>query len=119
MLMADEERNNKELENSKDIVLANALWVKSDALVSNAEYAEAVKGYKLAKTIFENIYGSNIKYMINLSYLYNKGAKAAIHLPKKEDRVIWCSYFLKPLVIFFGKDHVHTLEITKLCEELK
>jgi tetratricopeptide (TPR) repeat protein len=118
ILIKDQERNQNNIENSKDILLANALMVKGEALKESGDNIEAVKNYKLSKHIFENAYGfKNLGNFTYISDLFKQGAKAATGLSNTSDRQLWCSYFYKTHSNAFGVNDSRSQEIKEICEK--
>ncbi|MFP3018144.1 MAG: NB-ARC domain-containing protein [Candidatus Tisiphia sp.] len=118
LLVEDKERNNKlnDLDNSKDIFLANALVAKGDALSAIGKAEEAMSTYRLVKNIYWNIYGiKNLGNMDNVSYLFAQAAKTAKSLPDKSEGFIQCSYFYGMLVRYFGAKYPRSQEIKGIC----
>ena len=116
ILAEEEARNNRDIDNSRDVYVAPALVARGDALASLGKIEESLNNYKLAKNIYWNIYGTkNIGKMDNVSYLFARGARAASKLPNKIDAQIECAYFYKLLIKFFGKNHPRTIEIKGVC----
>jgi tetratricopeptide (TPR) repeat protein len=116
ILKEEEARNNRDIDNSRDVYVAPALVAKGDALASLGKTEESLNDYKLAKNIYWNIYGTkNIGKMDNVSYLLASGAKAARKLPNKIDAQIECDYFYKLLIKFFGNNHPRSIEINGVC----
>lgn len=116
ILMEEEARNNRDIDNSRDVYVAPALVAKGDALATLGRIEESLNNYKLAKNIYWNIYGTkNISKMDNVSYLFASGAKAARKLSNKIDAQIECDYFYKLQIKFFGSNHPRSIEINGVC----
>jgi len=116
ILTKEEARNNRDIDNSRDVYVAPALVARGDVLASLGKIEEALDNYKLAKNIYWNIYGTkNISKMDNVSYLFANGAKVAHKLPNKIDAQIECAYFYKLLIKFFGHNHPRSIEIKGVC----
>ncbi len=118
ILIQDQERNNKEndLDNSEDILLANALVAKADALSTLGKPEDALNAYKLAKNIYLNIYKiKNIGNMDNVSYAFAQTIKITTKLPDKTEGYIQCSYFYTLLLKHFGLNHLRSKELHGVC----
>jgi len=116
ILIEEEARSNRDVDNSRDVYIAPAFVAKGDALASLGKIEESVNNYKVAKNIYWNIYGTkNIGKMDNVSYLFARGAKAARKLPNKIEAQVECDYFYKLLIKFFGKNHPRSIEINGVC----
>lgn len=114
--MVIEDNKEENLDNSKDIFLANALVAKADSLSAVGNIKEAMDIYILVKNIYWNVYGiKNIGNMDNVGYAFAQAAKTAVSLPDKNDSHIQCFYFYSLLRDYFGIDHHRTKEVQGIC----
>ena len=78
ILKEEEARNNRDIDNSRDVYVAPALVARGDVLSSLGKIEESLNNYKLAKNIYWNIYGTkNISKMDNVSYLVSVWATSS------------------------------------------
>lgn len=107
-------RDNDNLASSKNIHLANALFIRGEILFNKNYCNEAIKDYKTSKDIYINIYGNNAKNINTLADLLSQGAIASLGLEDKEKSQIWANYFYKLLINIFGLEHPKSQSIAKV-----
>jgi len=106
--------NNSNLASSKNLYLANALFIRGEILFNRNYYDEAIKDYKTSKDIYINIYGNNAKNINTLADLLSQGVLASLKLEDKEKSQIWANYFYKLLINIFGLEHPKSQSIAKI-----
>lgn len=116
ILIGDEERSNREIDDSTDVFLAPALVAKGEALNALDKLKDAVDNYKAAKNIYWNIYGSTYsKQMDNVSYLLVCTAKAYHNMSSETAEHKKCDYYYQLHIKFFGNDHPRSLQLKNIC----
>jgi energy-coupling factor transporter ATP-binding protein EcfA2 len=109
-ILINSNRNTKKnnLENSRDVLLAQALVAKANAQVDNNQAAHAIENYKIAKNIYWNAYErSNIHNIHEVSYLLYQGVKASQKLDNQKDKTIEGNYFYQLLIEYFSADNLY------------
>ena len=112
ILLADEDRNPKEANYSIDPDLAAGYVIQGDILLAQDDSNAAIECYKKAQLIYFYLYKDRSKNIANVSYLYNRGAKAAC---KINDLYNYKS-FGKHQVEEFGIHHPNTIDMLEYCK---
>lgn len=111
ILFVDIKRNQADVSLILDPDLANAYLIKADILFKKGDVKESIWFYEESYKIFDSLYNNNKLQVIQMSYLYKQGAKAAC---KVHDKKLY-KFFYKLQIKDFGFDHPNTNEITRFC----
>lgn len=106
--------NPNDLGLSKNLYLANALFIRGEIFFNKKSYLEAIENYKISKDIYINVYGDNARNVNALSYILSKGVITALKLKNRKKSEIWAAYFYKLLINIFGINHPESQSISKI-----
>ena len=113
IFLADEKRNSKSNDISKDLDLAAGYVVQGDIFNTQNDLKRAIESYKKAQVIYFYLYRDRSKNIAHVSYLYMQGAKTSC---KAKDLYNY-NKFGKPQVREFGVNHPNTVDMFKYCEQ--
>ncbi|MDD9337533.1 MAG: tetratricopeptide repeat protein [Rickettsiaceae bacterium] len=113
IFLADERRNPKNIDHLEDPDLAAGYVVQGDILLAQGNIKGSIESYKKAYAIYHYFYGDKSKNVVQVSELYNKGAKAAC---KNKDLYNY-KFFGKPQIKEFGINHPNTIAMFEYCKQ--
>ncbi|WP_342267581.1 hypothetical protein [Candidatus Tisiphia endosymbiont of Empis tessellata] len=113
IFLADERRNPKNIDHLEYPDLAAGYVVQCDILLAQGNIKGSIESYKKAYAIYHYFYGDKSKNVVQVSELYNKGAKAAC---KNKDLYNY-KFFGKPQIKEFGINHPNTIAMFEYCKQ--
>ncbi|MDR0329986.1 MAG: tetratricopeptide repeat protein, partial [Rickettsia sp.] len=113
IFLTDEHGNPKNTEYSQDLNLAGGYALQGDILFAQDNLNQAIESYKKAFVIYHYLYGDRSKNIIQISDLYNHGAKAAC---KSKDLYNY-KFFGKSQIKEFGIHHPNTVDMFEYCKQ--
>ncbi len=105
------ENEKYKIESVINIDFASALVVLGDILTEKKDFENALETYNEAEAIYHRRYGSNYRYLDEISYLLAQGTRAAC----MSKNAFWQKHYQDQLFTYFGEAHVRSLEVLKLC----
>jgi hypothetical protein len=87
--------------------------VQGDILFAQGNIKGSIESYKKAYGIYHYFYGDKSKNVVQVSDLYNKGAKTAC---KNKDLYSY-KFFGKPQIKEFGIHHPNTIAMFEYCKQ--
>ncbi|MFP3017609.1 MAG: hypothetical protein ACEY3E_01570 [Candidatus Tisiphia sp.] len=113
ILLAEENNNSENINYSKNSDLAATYVVQGDIFFAQDDLKRSIESYKKAFVIYHYLYGDRSKNIVQVSDLYNHGAKAAC---KSKDLYNY-KFFGKPQIKEFGIHHPNTVDMFEYCKQ--